>query len=513
MADLTANAIPKASAATTIVDSALTDSSGLLSYTRPRVGTAPASITGVSCFINSEAVSLSNGDSISTATANYGGQVFTSSGSNRPTYDTTNTIGGKPTWRFNGSHWLEANSTILALDADFCAIAVVSMTTAATDQTFFGLNNNNNPGGNYQGFFAATSSSGQNRFTTTGGSQTDIYTNDAYYLNSPYVIRVARISGTMYTWVNGVLQRSTGTARTPTITGGIGFRIGAALSNVLGTNFRFASLITGGSTFTTTQQEQAEDYLFNYYGLTNNKPAIVDYALNQYVRYARTIITDDPVQFGASTAILTGGTGGEATFNKPAAFSVYGNIAAIARSYMHQLQTDSSGQNVLLLQNSSTSGFSVMQVNSSASLEKGAIGYGNASAFSAAFADKFFMESSNCDVTHITTAVVPLTATGTPTQGIYPRMTHDISAGATNFYEIVASSPRTTLRIDRNGSVQCGLAALATNATTGFLYIPGCPGTPTGTPASYQSLVPLVVDTTNNKLYFYSGGAWRDAGP
>lgn len=56
-------------------------------------------------------------------------------------------------------------------------------------------------------------------------------------------------------------------------------------------------------------------------------------------------------------------------------------------------------------------------------------------------------------------------------------------------------------------------SSIATNATTGFLYIPSCAGTPTGTPATIGSAVPLVVDRTNNKLYFYSGGAWRDAGP
>lgn len=58
-----------------------------------------------------------------------------------------------------------------------------------------------------------------------------------------------------------------------------------------------------------------------------------------------------------------------------------------------------------------------------------------------------------------------------------------------------------------------GAAAVATNATNGFLYIAGCAGAPTGTPTTYTGCVPLVVDTTNNKLYFYSGGAWRDAGP
>jgi hypothetical protein len=59
-----------------------------------------------------------------------------------------------------------------------------------------------------------------------------------------------------------------------------------------------------------------------------------------------------------------------------------------------------------------------------------------------------------------------------------------------------------------------GAGTLATNATTGFFYVPTCAGTPTGTPANTPTgFVPLVVDSTNNKLYFYSGGAWRDAGP
>lgn len=58
-----------------------------------------------------------------------------------------------------------------------------------------------------------------------------------------------------------------------------------------------------------------------------------------------------------------------------------------------------------------------------------------------------------------------------------------------------------------------GTGAISTSATDGFLYVAGCAGAPTGTPTSYSGRVPIAVDTTNNKLYFYSGGAWRDAGP
>jgi hypothetical protein len=64
-----------------------------------------------------------------------------------------------------------------------------------------------------------------------------------------------------------------------------------------------------------------------------------------------------------------------------------------------------------------------------------------------------------------------------------------------------------------SGSIILGSAALATTATDGFLYVAACAGAPTGVPTAVTGRVPIIVDSTNNKLYFYSGGAWRDAGP
>jgi hypothetical protein len=62
------------------------------------------------------------------------------------------------------------------------------------------------------------------------------------------------------------------------------------------------------------------------------------------------------------------------------------------------------------------------------------------------------------------------------------------------------------LRLDFNGNVSVGNAAIATTATNGFLYIPTCAGTPTGTPTAKTGRAPIVWDSTNKKLYVYDAG-------
>lgn len=82
-----------------------------------------------------------------------------------------------------------------------------------------------------------------------------------------------------------------------------------------------------------------------------------------------------------------------------------------------------------------------------------------------------------------------------------------------SFRFFAGSSPSERMAIDSSGNITAGGGTLATSATDGFLYVPTCAGTPTGTPTTKTGFSPIVVNTTNNKLYFYSGGAWRDAGP
>ena len=53
-----------------------------------------------------------------------------------------------------------------------------------------------------------------------------------------------------------------------------------------------------------------------------------------------------------------------------------------------------------------------------------------------------------------------------------------------------------------------GQGTLATTATTGFGFLPTCAGIPTGVPIAQTGYVPMVFDTTNNKIWIYNG-AWK----
>lgn len=57
--------------------------------------------------------------------------------------------------------------------------------------------------------------------------------------------------------------------------------------------------------------------------------------------------------------------------------------------------------------------------------------------------------------------------------------------------------------VKADGGVVCQTAALAANATAGFLYIPSCPGTPTGTPGAQTGTSAVVYNTTSHALNVY----------
>jgi hypothetical protein len=66
------------------------------------------------------------------------------------------------------------------------------------------------------------------------------------------------------------------------------------------------------------------------------------------------------------------------------------------------------------------------------------------------------------------------------------------------------------LKVPTTGGLVVGSAALATTATGGFLYVPTCAGTPTGTPGTETGTAPVVYDTAADKLWIYNG-TWKSA--
>ena len=66
------------------------------------------------------------------------------------------------------------------------------------------------------------------------------------------------------------------------------------------------------------------------------------------------------------------------------------------------------------------------------------------------------------------------------------------------------------MRISGLGNIVLGAeSALATNATDGATYLPSMAGSPSGVATSYTGKVPMVIDTTNSKIWCYIGGAWK----
>jgi hypothetical protein len=114
-----------------------------------------------------------------------------------------------------------------------------------------------------------------------------------------------------------------------------------------------------------------------------------------------------------------------------------------------------------------------------------------------------FQNSSGITVRNIQS---PVGVGSTTTSDNFP------TSGTTNNYTNLILQPN-------SGNVVIGVgSSLATTATNGFLCIPTCSGAPTAgpptgaEPAVPVGTVPLIYDTTNNRLYIRTpSGAWRYA--
>jgi len=84
-----------------------------------------------------------------------------------------------------------------------------------------------------------------------------------------------------------------------------------------------------------------------------------------------------------------------------------------------------------------------------------------------------------------------------------------LASGLSNNVIIADGQANQLIRKDANHNQILGVeTTLLTTATNGFTYIPTCEGTPTGTPTTITGKAPIVIDSTNNKMYIYTNATW-----
>ena len=84
-----------------------------------------------------------------------------------------------------------------------------------------------------------------------------------------------------------------------------------------------------------------------------------------------------------------------------------------------------------------------------------------------------------------------------------------LSSALSNNVIITDGQGNRLIRKDNFGNQILGSESLlSTSATDGFTYIPTCAGVPSGVPTSITGKTAIVVDSTNGKLYIYTGSAW-----
>lgn len=94
--------------------------------------------------------------------------------------------------------------------------------------------------------------------------------------------------------------------------------------------------------------------------------------------------------------------------------------------------------------------------------------------------------------------------------GYFVRASSGLELQSADYIRFLSGGANESMRVDSNGNIFVGTAAIATTATAGFLWVTSCAGAPTGAPvAPYTNAAALVVDTTNSKLYVRVGTAWK----
>lgn len=210
---------------------------------------------------------------------------------------------------------------------------------------------------------------------------------------------------------------------------------------------------------------------------------------------ANTFTTTQTITPGTevSPLVLTGGTLAGTT-SRPliSATQTWNNSGLTATGILLNVTDTSSNAASLLMD---------MQVASSSKFNVAKTGAITVNAAAAGTLASFTGASGTCTLL--------MTSTGNGHAGFFQATDFDVRFGATSNSALLFTSNGTTrFTCTTGGSMVLNSAAIATNATDGFLYIATCAGTPTGTPTAQTGRVALVYDTSAHQFWIYDGG-WK----
>jgi hypothetical protein len=460
---------------------------------------SPTTLTASNWF-KADSLSLSDNDPISSWSNSGAGTIdaVTATTTARPTYK-TNIINSLPVVRYNGSsNFMQSTVGAAALTGSFYVGMLVKFSAVGSHQDLFSWGEATTGERRSVHLYNTSKMSFIGESADVATLSATLTTGTWYWVEMEYLAS----TNVAYCWVNGAYFMAGTLTGTLAAYAATTTRFGR---NPGGTEYfagDLAESVIVPSAVSAVNKARLRAYINSKYALsiasTIASPNIVPKFTSANVVGEANIgdgsaltIINNTTCIGTPSPAVSQGTG--ATPNNQALLTVGGALIADAsqNNAEHLFVNAWGGQNVMGICSLNNTGLSAIRFLNSSKIERFAVGLGN-SASSSPFADCGFIETSDDGSTSATPVPIKVVQSG----------------------NMLGSNGRhVQLEFDATGNIALGEAALATNATAGHVFIPSCAGTPTGTPTTKTGRLPVIIDSTNNKLYFYSGGSWRDAGP
>jgi len=304
--------------------------------------------------------------------------------------------------------------------------------------------------------------------------------------------------------------------------------------------FDSSGLLTSDSTITVTELQYLDGVASSVSGnsdsatLTNKTLAVGSNSITSasthavaYFNASGLLVTNASLGFNSSTSVFSGpksvllGASEVATYQAALYLSRADGSTAVSGG-----NAAAAGRNIVCYGDSHATKASVLEVRSDATIQGSVSSAGLWTVGASAGSEQHVMNGSIRANVGAADVYLPLAVSSTTT-GIIRRKYQNSSGSKyiEEMFDFSATNPNlswstysgdTPLTIygtgaSGGGNVVINSGPIETSATDGFLYIGTMAGSPSGTPTAYTGRSPIVLDTSNGRIYFYYGGTWHYA--